>query len=213
MEKILQSYQKRLTNLSSNNRSLLLLRLVSDQFIDLHDLDYVLNDPSFKIIHQFIAGKNSIRICSNIDPRDKVSNNVSLRLKRLQRMDNFIFEERGSKDLYIGWPFVKGKMLDGTLIRSPLLFFPVELELIENFWYLISRKDVNLTINKSFLLAYSYYNGVKLSEEFIEKVLMISTGMQKSSRPGSISFLKESPVEINFNTEMFSDPLIPFESI
>ena len=213
MEKILQSYQKRLTNLSSNNRSLLLLRLVSDQFIDLHDLDYVLNDPSFKIIHQFIAGKNSIRICSNIDPRDKVSNNVSLRLKRLQRMDNFIFEERGSKDLYIGWPFVKGKMLDGTLIRSPLLFFPVELELIENFWYLISRKDVNLTINKSFLLAYSYYNGVKLSEEFIEKVFDDFDRNAKEFKTGLYQFLKESPVEINFNTEMFSDPLIPFESI
>ena len=130
MEKILQSYQKRLTNLSGNNRSLLLLRLLSDQFIDLHSLDYAIKDPSFKIIHQFIAGKNSIRICSNIDPRDKDSNNVSLRLKRLQRKDNFIFEERGSKDLYIGWPFVKGKMLDGTLIRGPLLFFPVELELV-----------------------------------------------------------------------------------
>jgi hypothetical protein len=213
MEKILQSYQKRLTNLSSNNRSLLLLRLVSDQFIDLHNLDYALNDPSYKIIHQFIAGKSSIRICSNIDPRDKDSNNVSQRLKRLQRMDNFIFEERGSKDLYIGWPFVKGKMLDGTPIRGPLLFFPVELELIENFWYLIIRKDVNLTFNKSFLLAYSYYNGVKLSEEFIEKVFDDFDRNAKEFKTGLYQFLKESPVEINFNTEMFSDPLTPYESI
>jgi len=213
MEKILQSYQKRLTNLSSNNRSLLLLRLVSDQFIDLHNLDYALKDPSFKIIYQFISGKNSIRICSNIDPRDKDSNNVSQRLKRVQRMDNFIFAERGSKDLYIGWPFVKGKMLDGTLIRGPLLFFPVELELIENFWYLIIRKDVNLTFNKSLLLAYSYYNGVKLSEEFIEKVFDDFDRNAKEFKTGLYQFLKESPVEINFNTEMFSDPLIPFESI
>ncbi len=213
MEKIFQSYQKRLTNLSGNNRSLLLLRLLSDQFIDLHSLDYAIKDPSFKIIHQFLAGKNSIRICSNIDPRDKDSNNVSLRLKRLQRKDNFIFEERGSKDLYIGWPFVKGKMLDGTLIRGPLLFFPVELELIENFWYLIIRKDVNLTFNKSFLLAYSHYNGVKLSEEFVEKVFDDFDRDAKEFKTGLYQFLKDSPVEINFNTEMFSDPLIPFESL
>jgi hypothetical protein len=213
MEKILQSYKKRLTNLSGNNRSLLLLRLLSDQFIDLHNLDYALKDPSYKIIHQFIAGKNSIRICSNIDPRDKDSNIVSLRLKRLQRVDNFIFEERGSKDLYIGWPFVKGKMLDGTLIRAPLLFFPVELELIENFWYLIIRKDVNLTFNKSFLLAYSHYNGVKLSEEFVEKVFDDFDRNAKEFKTGLYQFLKDSPVEINFNTEMFSDPLIPFESL
>jgi len=213
MEKILQSYQKRLTNLSSNNRSLLLLRLVSDQFIDLHNLDFVLNEPSFKIIHQLIAGKSSIRVCSNIDPRDKHSNEVSQKLKRLRRTDNFIFEERGSKDLYIGWPFVKGKMMDGSLVRGPLLFFPLELELIENFWYLNLRKDVNLTFNKSFLLAYTHFNGVKLSEEFIEKVFDDFDRKAKEFKTGLYKFLKESPVEINFNTELFSDPLIPFEAI
>ena len=74
MQKILQSYQRRLTNLSSNNRSLLLLRLISDQFIDVHRFNFLLKEPSFKIIHQLIAGKRSIRISHSIDPRDSDSN-------------------------------------------------------------------------------------------------------------------------------------------
>jgi hypothetical protein len=213
MQKILQSYQRRLTNLSSNNRSLLLLRLIADQFIDIHDFNFVFKDPSYVVIHQLIAGKKSIRVCSILDPRDKVSNDVSLKLKRIRRMDHFIFEERGSKDLYVGWPVVKGKMLDGTLVRCPLLFFPVELELIENFWYLMIRKDVNLTFNKSFLLAYAHYNGIKLDEEVIEKVFDDFDRNAKDFKTALYQFLKESPIEINFNTEMFSDPLIAFDSI
>jgi hypothetical protein len=192
---------------------LLLPRLTADQFIDIHTLNYLLKEPSFKIIHQLIAGKSSFRICSNIDPRDRDSNEVSKKLKRLHRKDNFIFEERGSRDLYIGWPFVKGKMIDGTLVRGPLLFFPVELELIENFWYLKLRKNVNLTFNKSFLLAYSFYNGVKLDEEFIERVFDDFDRNAKEFKTVLYRFLKDSPVEINFNTELFSDPLFPFESI
>lgn len=213
MQKILQSYQRRLTNLSSNNRSLLLLRLLSDQFVDIHDFDFVLNDPSFKIIHLLISGKRSIRVCANIDPRDKNSNDLSQRLKRLRRMDHFLFEERGSKDLYIGWPFIKGKLLDGTLVRGPLLFFPVELELIENFWYLHQREDVNLTFNKSLLLAYAYFNGIKLEEEVIEKVFDDFDRDPKAFKTALYQFLKASPLEINFNTELFSDPLIPYESL
>lgn len=213
MQEILQAYQRRLTNLSSNNRSLLLLRLMADQFIDLHDFNFLLKDPSFKIIHQLIAGKKSIRLCSNIDPRDKSSNDVSQKLKRLRRIDNFIFEERGSKDLYIGWPFVKGKMLEGTLVRGPLLFFPVELELVENFWQLNIRKDVNLTFNKSFLLAYSYYNGIRLDEEFIERVFDDFDRDAKEFKNSLYQFLKDSPLEINFNTELMLDPLIPFEPL
>ncbi|MBR9997984.1 MAG: hypothetical protein KFF73_03390, partial [Cyclobacteriaceae bacterium] len=99
MEKILQTYLRRLTNLSGNNRSLLMLRTVSEHFIDVHEFDFLQNEPSFQVIHQMIAGKSSIRLCAQVDPRDTKSNDVSRRLKKLQRIDKFIFEERGSKDL------------------------------------------------------------------------------------------------------------------
>ena len=154
MKKILQTYLRRLTNLSANNRSLLLLRLYVDQFIDIHDFDYALKEASYNIIYKLIAGKSKIKLCDQLDPRDPTGNELSNRLKKIQRIDNFLFEERGSKDLYVGWPIVKGKFMDGTIVRGPLLFFPVELDQKDNKWLLNLRKDVSLTFNKSFLLAY-----------------------------------------------------------
>ena len=107
---------------------MLLLRLISDQFIDLHDLNFAMDKPSFKIVEALISRERKIPLCAEMDSRDASSNVLSRRLKKIQRIDNFIFEERGAKDLYVGWPFVRGKFSDGTMVRCPLIFFPVELQ-------------------------------------------------------------------------------------
>ncbi|MFC2124000.1 AAA domain-containing protein [Bacteroidota bacterium] len=211
MRKILQSYLRRLTNLSGTNRSLLLLRLTVEQFIDLHDFNFLLNEPSFGILQQLITEKSRINLCQQIDPRDEDTNVISKRLKRLFRIEKFIFQERGGKDLYVGWPFIQGKFSDGTLVRCPLLFFPVELEIQDNTWVLKLRNDVNLTFNKTFLLAYSYYNKITIDEDLVERVF---DDFDKDSRVFITSLyqlLKESPIELNFNQEMFLDSLQPFK--
>lgn len=59
MHDILRHYLKRLTNLSGSNRSLLLLRLISDQTLDLHDFDFLLNKSSFSLIEDLIARKST----------------------------------------------------------------------------------------------------------------------------------------------------------
>ncbi|MCG8307064.1 MAG: AAA domain-containing protein [Cytophagales bacterium] len=211
MKHILQSYLRRLTNLTANNKSLFLLRLVADRFIDLHDFNYLFKKSSFEIIDSLICKKPRIGLCSLADSRDQESNLTSKKLKRLSRVERYIFEERGSKDLYVGWPFIKGKLSDGTMIRCPLIFFPVELSLEENDWCLSIRKDVSITFNKSFLLAYSHYNEIKIPEEFIEQTL---DDLEKDStvfRTTVYKILKESNVEVNFNQETFLDQLKPFK--
>ena len=166
MQKILQHYLRRLTNLTGNNRSLLLLRLISDQTIDLHDFDFLQKKPSFHLIEGLIGGKAKQTLCAQLDPRHEPNNKVSRRLKKIQRIEQFIFEERGARDLYVGWPFVRGKFSDGTLVRCPLMFFPVSLEVDKGDWQLVLRKDVNVTLNKTFLLAYAYFNQVKLDDRY-----------------------------------------------
>lgn len=212
MQKILKSYLRRLTNLSGNNRSLLLLRLISDQFIDLHDLNFAFDRPSFKIIEELISREKKMPLCAEMDSRDASSNVLSRRLKKIQRIDNFIFEERGAKDLYIGWPFVRGKFADGTMVRCPLIFFPVELKKEENTWYLIRRKEVNTTLNKAFLLAYSYYNQISLDEELIEQVVDDYDRESTPFRTQLYQLLKNSKVELNFNSENFTDELKAFRN-
>lgn len=212
MRKILQSYLRRLTNLSGNNRSLLLMRLISDQFVDLHHFDFLNNKPSFSIIEELIERKNKISLCEVVDVRTALVNKLSHQLKKLQRIEKFIFEERGAKDLYVGWPFVRGMFADGTPVRCPLIFFPVELVEENNQWKLSLREDVSLSLNKSFLLAYAFYNQIKLDEGFLEYDL---DGLDKDSvvfRTALYQLFKDGPVVVNFNQENFIDKLASFEN-
>ncbi len=212
MHQILQSYLRRLTNLSGSNRSLLLLRLISEQCMDLHQFDYALNQPSFDIVSGLIAKKNHVPLCAQLDSRDKESNRLSTKLKRLQRIEKFIFQERGARDLYMGWPFVRGKFADDTLVRAPLLFFPVSIEVEKDQWILKLRKDVNITFNKSFLLAYSFFNKVALDEELLETTFNDFDVDPTTFRTDLYQLLKQSSIELNFNQENFRDELRPFES-
>lgn len=213
MEKVLHAYLRRLSNLSGTNRSLLLLKLISEQFIDIHEFDYADGQPSFQIIKDLMLKKKEISLCSEVDSRSRITNELSTRLKKISRRERFIFEERGAKDLYVGWPFIKGKFSDGTHVRCPLIFFPVSIEKNGNEWFLSRRDDVNITLNKTFFLAYSYYNDIKLDEELIETVIDDYDKDDITFRTQLYDLLKNSKVEINFNQENFLDELKPFTNI
>ena len=213
MQKVLKTYLRRLTNLTASNRSLVLLRLFSNQFIDVHDFDFAVNKPSFDIIEALMGRKQVIKICTVNDPRDNVSNDLSKKVRKLARFEKFIFEEQGSRDLYVGWPFVHGKFSDGTIVRCPLLFFPVEIESVSNEWVLRQREEVNVTFNKSFLLAYSFFNNVKLEDDLLDRVFDDFDTDSTVFRTALYQVLKDSPIEINFNPGTFSNQLLPFASI
>ena len=209
MEKLLQHYLKRLTNLAGSNRSLLLLRLIRDQFIDLHSFDYAINQPSFDLIKSLIANKKMI-LCGESDPRDHQSNALSHQLKKLNRTQEFIFQERGSRDLYIGWPFVEGRFQDNTLVRCPLLFFPIQLSIHNKHWQAEIRSDINVTFNKTFLLAYSFYNQIPFDENLVETVVSELDTDSTVFRTQLYELLKDSYISLNFNQDVFLDQLIPF---
>ncbi len=210
MEKVLKTYLKRLTNLTGNNRSLSLLRLGLEQFVDIHDFNFLNGKSSFAIIAGLIARSKEIPLCAMVDSRDQDSNIMGRRLKKLERTERFLFEERGTRDLYIGWPFLRGKFSDGTVVRCPLMFFPVALELKQNQWSLRSKKEVNITLNKTFLLAYAFYNKVELGDELLERVFDDFDTDATVFRTALYQLFKESDVEINFNQENFEDELRSF---
>lgn len=206
---ILKTFLNRLTNLSGNNRSLLLLRLLSEQTLDLYQLKLTGQENPFSIIEALLAGKGK-PLCPVLDSRFEDINDLSNKIKRLQRYDKFIFEEQGSKDLHVGWPFVRGKFSDGTLVRAPLLFFPVSIITYHNTWTLQPREDAGISFNKSFLLAYSFYNKVPLPEELPEYNFDDFSNDSTVFRTELYQLLKET-VEINFNPDNFRDELIKFE--
>lgn len=206
---ILRTYLRRLTNLSGNNRSLLLLRLHSEQLMDLHQLTFLNKGSSFDIIKAAIAGK-SVKVCAILDSRNEAVNQASAKLKRLQRLDKFIFEERGSNDLHIGWPMIRGKFSDGTSVRCPLLYFPISIVQENNHWVLQPREDAGVTLNKSFLLAYSFYNNVALNDDLPETTFDDFDKDSTVFRTQLYQLLKDS-IELNFNPDTFTDELTVFE--
>ena len=200
----------RLINLSSNNKALLLRRLTSTHFIDLHEFDYALNEPSFEIIRDLVGHRSVIPLCPVADSRREDNNRLSLQLKKILRVENQLQEEHGSRDLCVGWPFVQGKFADGTHVRAPLLFFPVELEQRKGNWVLTQGPGTNVTLNKSFLLAYAHYNQIKISDDTLERTFDDFDTDITVFRTGLYQFLKETELELHFNQDNFSDRLEPF---
>lgn len=206
---ILRTYLNRLTNLSGNNRSLLLLRLLAEQTVDLHEFRFLQKETPFDIIAALIAGKER-NLCPVVDSRVEASNDISRKIKRLQRLDRFIFEEQGSSDLHVGWPFARGKFADGTLVRAPLLFFPVSIIQYNNTWKLQPREDAGISFNKSLLLAYSFYNKLPLDEELLDYNFEEFSNDPTVFRTELYQLLKER-IELNFNPDNFRDELVKFE--
>lgn len=204
---VLKTFRRRLTNLSSRNRSLLLTSLPAGQFLDLQEADFLLNKSSFTIIADLIGRKASVSVCEVLDARQERSNEVSRKLRRIDRTVRFIEEERGTEDLYIGWPFVKGKFLDDTVVHGPLLFFPVQIEQQGKFWKLTRRGDELAFLNPTLALAYGQFNQVKIPDEVIEKTLDDFDRDSLVFRTQLYEWLKTTPLEINFNQDLFTDKL------
>jgi len=212
MEHLLKSFQKKLTNLSGSNKSLFVGKTTSYD-IDVHAFDFLEKLSSFHVIEKLIARKaTSIRLCSVLDSRDKHANEISRQLKKIQRRDNFLFQERGATDLYVGWPFIQGKFQDDSVVRCPLLFFPVQLSKNEKYWSLALRKNVPITFNKSFLLAYAHFNFIKIDEQLFETSIEDLDKDFMRFRVELYQLLKDSSLEINFNQELLQDKLLPFSS-
>lgn len=155
-----------------------------------------------------MAGKSKA-ICQVLDSRMERNNTLSQKIKRLQRLDSFLFDERGSNDLHVGWPFVHGKFNDGTLVRCPLLFFPVVIKQIGADWVLQPREDAGITFNKTFLLAYSFYNKVKVEEELFDYPFDDWETDSTIFRTQLYQVLKDK-IELNFNSELFADEVQAF---
>src|SRR5688500_2585410 len=177
--------------------------------MDLHEVNKLNGLPSFDIIKALIGSRN-MKLCPVVDSRVESINEASKKIKKLQRADHFLFEERGSYDLHVGWPFVRGKFSDGTLVRCPLLFFPVSIVQENNAWYLLPRPQAGVTFNKSFLLAYSFYNKVKVEEELLETNFEDFHIDSTVFRTQLYQLLKEK-LEINFNADNFQDELVSFK--
>ena len=210
-KKILTNYLRKLTNLSGRNKSIFLPRLNADRFLDIQMLSQLNGEKAFSIIESLISRKSKL-ICPVLDPRIEEANLGSARLKKIQRADHFIFEESGSRELHVGWPFVRGKFSDGTFVHCPLLYFPVQLEIKDGYWTMALRSQAEVTFNKSFLLAYAFYNKTKAPEELLEETFEGSDVDTTIFRTQLYQLLQKANMAIHFNPDNYRDELTLFST-
>lgn len=212
MQNILKTYLKRLINLSASNRSLLLLNPYKTQFLDFYQLNFLQKKVCFDLLEQVILKKKTIPICDILDSRFEQSNEISKQLGQILRASKIIEEESGTLSLFVGYPFVEGKFMDGSLARCPLLFFPVNLIKDQKNWILESRQD-EIQFNYSFLTAFMHFNKVKLNDDFADFGFNGFAENSLDFRTKLYELLKENNVEINFNSDLFKNEMKAFDKI
>jgi hypothetical protein len=209
LKNVLQVYLNRLVDLSGRNRAIYLPRLISNQMIDLKDFDFINHHPSFEYIEGLISKRNKLSLIPQSDPRDKNVNLISQKLKRLKNLVHIAEEETGEKSLFVAWPFVEGKLLNGQVMRCPLMFFPVELVSEDNHWYWVRKQGESPFLNKAFVLAYSQAYSKDLNKFGDENPL-------ENFSPDAVAFrnelyvLLENEFSLNFTRELYENKLEVF---
>lgn len=80
-------------------------------------------------------------------------------LKMLKREVEEFAKETGRYEMFVGYPFVQGELNRETLIKAPLLLFPMEIIIRDEFTIdLEFKKDEPIQLNKVFILAYAKHH-------------------------------------------------------
>ncbi|HHG85942.1 MAG TPA: DUF4011 domain-containing protein, partial [Bacteroidetes bacterium] len=204
MRAAIHQYKLRLTNLSQGNRSLKLGRLSKRKDLDITVAAFANKYSSEEIVARIVAGK-SVDLLRSLSARDEKSNLLDRHLNKLYREVTTIYAETGTDDLFLGYPFVEGRFLDGSIARCPLLLFPVRL--VRDFqrrprWRLEVPKEEDVTFNKTFFLAYEKFQEVRLSDDFWDSQLEHFPDIQELLNH-LYQFFKDEELQINFNSELF----------
>ena len=173
MRQKLEKLRDRLSDLSKRNRSLRLLKIYDKWNFDLAQLDGIeeaRHSTTEQVLRKIVGGSGDIFLVST-QANETVTMRASHRLSTLYRNINAIEEETGIYNLYIGYPFLTGKMADGTFVQAPLFLFPVRLiKKSEGSpgWAITTESSEEAIINRTFVLAFQKYNQVKIDEQIFE---------------------------------------------
>jgi len=213
LKETFQIYLNRLIDLSTKNRSIYLPKLINSQMVDLKRFNFLHDKEAVTYIHALIAGKKQIPLIKVLHARDRSSNKVSKILSRLQQSVRLAEEETGEKSLFVGWPFVEGKLINDQLIKCPLIFFPVELNIIGDHWHMVLKENEPPILNRTFLLAYAHATGMALDKEWLERSLEDFPQDPTAFTTSLYHHLNEA-LSLNFNQELFEQKVDAFhESI
>ena len=193
IDNTLRELEKKLVNINRRNR-LLFAGTINSKYG--YDLKYL----EINNINRILFGSNYLSICD----LDKDKSNESIKRYRsivqLLREISKDIRDKGQNDLYIGYPFVIGRMFGEDFdVHSPLALFPITFERNSSVISIKLDNTRDVVYNSTLVLAYYKFNNINqplpdmviedLSKEgFIDRV---------------INFYKEIGINIFYdNTEL-----------
>ena len=147
---LLKELEKNLVDISKRNKLLYLAKSSAKHAQDLYDGSYDVRD--------LIFGKvNSILIC------DRDSNPTKYtRISGIIKEANRDIREKGRNDLYIGYPFVKGRIYgDRFDVRAPLVLIPIIAEKKTDSITISLDDDRDVLYNNTLILTHYKLNNVR----------------------------------------------------
>ena len=176
MQQIYKKYKDRFIEISGKSRALFTRSIIKKYSFDLgtvlpfHDIDAFYSflwkkTDSFPLINEKIIKKINKASSSSVYPEDVSPldvDRVISDLKYLKREVEEIQKETGKYDLYIGFPYVFGKVNADINVKAPLLLFPVSLTVEKENAVLTHMENQPILLNRSFTLAYCNENKIKI---------------------------------------------------
>ncbi len=176
MQQIYKKYKDRFIEISGKSRALFTRSIIKKYSYDLGTLLPFLDIDAFydflwkkRDAFDLINDKISKKIAKNADKFFEVDENVAPMsiakqisdLKYLRREVEEIQKETGKYDLYIGFPYVFGKIGQDISVKAPLLLFPVSIGIDKDVVTLNHIENQPIIVNRSLVLAYCNENKLK----------------------------------------------------
>ena len=145
--KTLRELEKKLINISRSNRLLYQGKISAKNTFDLMRI------PDIDILGLLFGSKRVLKLCNITNGKE--DERVYKHLNQVIREVNRELREKGQYDLYVGYPFVQGKMPNDDFdIRAPLALFPVTLEKDARTITLTYDSSRDAMYNNTLILAY-----------------------------------------------------------
>ncbi|AIZ56944.1 ATP-dependent RecD-like DNA helicase [Candidatus Methanoplasma termitum] len=148
----LRELQKKLTNISRNNRLLYMGKLYRKNAFDLTSI------PSLETMNLLFGKKKSLKLCDSTKSAEDLK--IFKNLTELIREVNRDQRDKGQYDLYIGYPFIEGRLPGEDFdVRAPLALFPVILDKDAKSISVRLDDSRDAIYNNALLLAFIKFSG------------------------------------------------------